>query len=243
MALFDETIPISEVTAETLVGEGKKFKTADDLARAKAEADRVIRAREIELAQLREELAKRETADELFEKLQRAQSTPQSAGEPRQDNPPAAAPSLTDEDLEKRIAETIDRRSQKQREADNAAEVTNKLIALYGDEEKANEVVNKKAQELGVSVKFLESIATQSPKAFFAQLGLNDTPRGSTPAPRSDVRVESLNFSTSAKPGTFAYWSEQRKTMKDTEYFSPRVQNQIMKEAFAAAERGEDYFS
>lgn len=244
MALFDDTTPISEITVDALVGEGKKFKTPDDLARAKAESDRVIAARERELAELREELAKRQTADELFEKLQRAQTPPpQSAREGAQEQPPVTPPSLTDEDLEKRIAETLDKRTKQQREADHAAEVSNRLIAVYGDEDKANEVVNAKARELGVSVKFLQDIALQSPKAFYAQLGLNETPKGTTPAPRSDVKTDSFSLQTSAKPGTFAYWQEQRKSMSTTEYFSPRVQNQIMKEAFDAAERGEDYFA
>jgi len=53
MAIFEEnTLALEEVTVDTLVGEGKKFKTIDDLAKGKAESDRVILAREQELSQL-----------------------------------------------------------------------------------------------------------------------------------------------------------------------------------------------
>jgi hypothetical protein len=240
MAVFDENTPISEVTVDALVGEDKKFKTVDDLARAKAESDRVIKARERELAELREELSKRSTADELFQKLQERQNTPPKPDQGAQEQPPVQPPShLSDEDLEKRIREIQSKQTEKERIDANVAEVTNRLITEFGDEDKANEVVNKKAAELGVSASFLQEVAAKSPKAFYAQLGLTEAPRGSVGVPRSDVKTDMFQHSASAKPGTYAYWQEQRKTMKDTEYFSPKIQNQIMKEAF---EKGDAFF-
>lgn len=243
MAVFDENTPISEVTIDALVGEGKKFKTPDDLARGKAESDRVIAARERELAELREELAKRVTTEELFQKFQQQRQTQdQSAGNERQQEPVAERPSLTDEDLEKRIQETLSKRTEQERTQANIAEVTNRLIAEFGTEDKANEIVNRKAAELGVSPAFLQDVAAKSPKAFYAQLGLNEAPKGTPPITRSDVRTESFQGSSGPKPGTYSYWEAQRQSMKPQEFFSARVQNQIMKDAFAAAERGEDFY-
>jgi hypothetical protein len=243
MAVFDETTPISDVTVDNLVGEGKKFKTVDDLARSKFESDRVIQAREQELASLREELSKRETAEEMIRKLQERQNTPpQTPGQPEQEQPPAKASSFTDEDLEKRIKEIQSKTTLEERVAANVEEVTKRLIAEFGSEDKANEVVNRKAAELGVSPKFLQETAAHSPKAFYVQLGLTEAPKGTVGVPRSDVKTDMFQHSASAKPGTYAYYQDLKSKMKDTEYFSPKIQNQLMKDAFAAAERGEDFF-
>lgn len=243
MAVFDENTDITEVTVEALVGEGKKFKTPDDLARGKIEADRVITARERELAELREELAKRTTLEELYEKIQNKSITPpvNNNSNVSTEQKPAAV-TLSDEDLARRIEELADKRTREQKIQENVELVSERLIQEFGSEEKANEVVKQKAKELGVSVAFLQDVAANSPKALFAQLGLNDGPKATPPVNRSDVKTEILSHNQSAKPGTYGYWQEARKSMKPDEYFSPRVQNQIMKEAFAAAERGEDYF-
>jgi hypothetical protein len=241
MAVFDENTSIEEVTVDALVGDGKKFKTVDDLARGKAESDRVIAARERELAELREELGKRSTVEELMERMK--QSTHQSAADQtREGQPPSEPQRLTDEDLEQRIAAISTKRDQERVVQSNVQEVTNRLLEVYGTEDKANEVVNAKARELGVSTAFLQDVAAKSPKAFFAQLGLTEAARPSASAPRSDVRSEALDLNRSGpKPGTYAYYQALHKELGDG-YYSPKVQNQLMRDAFAAAERGEDFF-
>lgn len=240
MAVFDENTDVTTITLDSLVGDDKKFKTPDDLARAKFESDRVILAREREMAELREELAKRKTTEELFEQIK--QRTPPVERQATEDQPPAVTPPLTDEDLAARIRAITQQDSVAQRTQKNLEDVTAGLVELYGDEDKANEVVKRRAQELGVPVTFLEDVAKQGPTAFFATLGVQ-SPKGTPGAPRSDVNTASFSENRGGpKPGTYGYYQALAKTMKPEEYFSPRIQNQLMKDAFAAEARGEDFY-
>lgn len=240
MAVFDEANPEPDLTFADLVGEDKKFKTPEDLARGKQEADRVIKDREREASELRQALKDAETARDLA--LQAAATrTPQSERPPAEPQPAAPAPNLTDEDLAARIRAITENDSTKQREQRNAQEVTDKLIEIYGTEAKANEVVNAKARELGVPVSFFLDTAKQSPKAFYVQLGVDVKAQPTPNAPHSDVSAVALGDTrTGAKPGTYAWYEEIRKNEGNTVYFSPKIQNQLMKDA---REKGEAFYS
>ena len=82
-----------------------------------------------------------------------------------------------------------------------------------------------KAQELGVSVEFLQSVAAQSPKAFLAQLGLDNTSnQAPVVAPRNDINPRALNETSGrVKEGTYAYYENIRKTDPKA-YYSPKIQ-------------------
>lgn len=238
MAVFDNP---DDVTVDALVGEGKKFKTVDELARGKAEADRVIEARNQELANLREELGKREAIETVLERLNR---TPQSAPPVVETQQAATTPSFTDEDLDARIKEVTSRQEQARQTQVNVETVTNKLLEVYGDENKANIAIKQRADALGVSVEFLQDVAAKSPKAFFAQLGIDNV--APTPTPNSssgNVNTEMLGGTRTGgpKPGTYEYFENIRRTQGPRAYFAPEVQTALMKAAFDAAARGEAF--
>lgn len=239
MALFEE----ADVTVETLVGEGKKFKTVDDLARGKAESDLVIAAREVELNTLRQQLKELETANQLL--AQKNTPPPQSERPAEEPKPAAAAPSFTDEDLKARIKEVTQGLSAEQRREANVAEVKERLITVYGDEAKAEQAIAATAQELGVSVKFLLESAAQSPKAFYAQVGLTNVSPNPTPgATHGDVNTQAfgLNNRSGPEPGTYSFYKNILKEQGPTAYFQPEVQQAIMKAAFQAAKDGRDFY-
>lgn len=243
MALFEEVTSIEEVTVDALVGEGKKFKTVDDLAKGKAESDRVIMAREQELAELREELKKRETVEDI---IQRVTRPPVQSPLPVTESQPTPATSgITDEDLVQRIREVTSEATRAEKVARHAEEVATRLVEVFGSEEAANRAITAKAQELGVSVEFLQSTAVQSPKAFYAQIGLDAVPTSpqSTPRTNGSIVPEALgNNHQGPKPGTYSYYQEILRTKGSTAYFDPRVQNQLMKDAFAASKNGIDFY-
>ncbi len=233
MPVFEEK-NISEVTVEDLVGEGRKFKTTDDLAKAKAEADRVILARERELAELREALNKRDSVEDLIAKIQPRTPPEQRNTEGSTQNPPAPGPSLTEEDLAKKVRDVLQATTAEERRTNNLTQTVDKLVEILGTEDKASDFVSVKAKELGVDSAWLQDIAAQNPTAFFKVVGLDgQAPRG-TPGTRPDVNTESfLDFNDSGpKPDTYAYWEAERREKGDAWYFSPDVQNKIMKAAF-----------
>ena len=239
MAVFDENTDLLDVTVDSLVGEGKKFKTVDDLAKGKAESDRVIAAREQELSELRTELSKRESIEQA---IQRLTKPPIQSAEPVLEPKPAAnTPSFTDEDLVARIREVTKQESEQEQIKANVKSVANRLIEVYGSEAKANEVVNQKAQELGLSVDFLQSVAAKSPNAFFVTVGLEVTPQATPAVSHGDVNPQALaNARPGIKPGSYEYFEEIRKT-NPAQYFKPATQNALMKAAFAAAAKGETF--
>lgn len=246
MALFDNAA--EEATIESLVGEGKKFKTIDDLVKGKVEADRTIALREQEMATIRQELA---TAQATAELLQRSINTPQSrppVGEPQQAAP---APAFTQEDLAERVKSVMQQTTAEQRKADNKEAAATKLLEVYGDSVKAQAALAAKAAELGVSTQWLESVAEQSPKAFFSQLGLNATASG-TPGPsRGDVNTEAFSATRpgEGQPGTYKYYQNlmAQKAATDGQaaaerwFYSPAVQTQLMNDAFQAEKEGRNF--
>lgn len=241
MAIFEEK-NISEITLEDLVGEGKKFKTTDDLARSKAEADRVIAARERELAELREALNKRESVEDLLKNLQNRTPPEQRNNEGSNSNPPAPAPTLTDEDLAKKVRDVLQATTAEQRRETNLIQTVDKLTEILGNEDKATAFVSNKAKELGVETSWLQDIAAQNPTAFFKVVGLDgQAPTGMT-GTRSDVNTGAfLDYNDSGpKPNTYAYWEGLRQEKGDAWYFQPEVQNQIMKAAF---ENGDAFYN
>lgn len=242
-AVFADT-PIERVNpVDELVGEGKKFKTIDDLAAGKLEADRVIAAREQELADLRAELAKRATTEDLVNRIQARQTPPQSERPAEEPKPAASAPSFTDEDLKARIRETTQELSREEKVQSNVKSVAAKLTEYYGDEAKANQAVTAKARELGVDVAFLQSAAADSPAAFYQLLGLGQAVSSAPSVTHSDLNAQLAAPARSGpKPGTYAYYENIRATQGAEAYFDPKVQQALMRDAFKAAEAGVDFY-
>ena len=242
MALFDETTnEIPENPLETLVGEGKKYSDVNELAKAKIYADRTISDRERELAELREDLNKRLTAEQLLEEIRQNKqpANSQAAVTP----PPVtnANEKTTPVDLQAEIRKVMEEQNRTSQAQTNLSVVADKLVEVFGSEDTANRIITQKAKELGVSTQFLQSVATQSPKAFFAQIGLTpeQTRVNSTPStPRSEVAVN-VNLNNGPKPGTYAYFETMRKENPKA-YFNPKTQIQM---ANLAMEKGDAFYN
>lgn len=242
MALFDEvTNEIPENPLETLVGEGKKYSDVNELAKAKLHADRAIAERERELAELREDLNKRLTAEQLLEEIRQNK---QSANSQAAVTPPPvtnANEKTAQVDLQAEIRKVMEEQNRTSQTQSNLSVVADKLVEVFGSEDTANRIITQKAKELGVSTQFLQSVAAQSPKAFFAQIGLTpeQTRATSTPTtPRPEVSVN-VNLNSGPKPGTYAYFEHMRQTDPKT-YFSPKTQIQM---ANLALEKGDAFYA
>lgn len=224
-----------------LVGEGKKFKTPDDLAKAKLESDRFIEKLQNEQRELREELAKRLSAEEALRRAQEAASTPPREPPAQSDAKPATqqAPDISSE-----VERVLQKREQESAVKRNIDQVTTKLQDLYGTVDKAAEVVRNKSQELGMSVDALQRLAAENPKAFFKLIGVEDKPAGdvgtsSWGAKKNATAMKSAATVSAITPGTYKYYEEIRKT-DPAAYFSPRVQLQMDKDA---REKGDKFYS
>lgn len=202
-----------------LVGEGKRYATLEDLAKGKQEADAFIEQLKLENAQMREDLSKRPTIDDIQDimKLQNA-----NQGEP--------ASEFDEEALNKIVTSQLSTMKEQERAHNNVKAASDKMVELYGD--KAAEQVQAKANELGVTVEYLQGVAAKNPAIFYATMGVSNNKTASNAGnqtAQSDSNTAQFNTNTvGTKEGTWNYYEKMRRD-DPKKYFSPKVQNEIFK--------------
>jgi hypothetical protein len=166
------------------VGEGKKYGSIEDALKSVPHAQKHIQTLESELAQTKEELAKRRAASELLDEIKSGllhENTPQAVE--------------FDQDKLVQIVDQTLMLKEKQRAAQqNAVSVANKFTEQYG--EKAQEVYNNLAKETGMSVQELNTLAARSPSVILKLAGLTKTETIPTKTSGS-VNTETLNSGNS----------------------------------------------
>lgn len=229
---------------EELVGEGKKFKSPEDLARAKAEADRFIEQLKTENAGIRQELSTRQTMEQLMDKIANSKS-PENTNQDNNQNPPGGEgqKTFTEEDIarlvEKRLSESEKERVFKS----NLNQVVNTLKETIGPDYVTH--LKAKASELGVTEEYLTRMAGETPKAFLKLVEANNPHKATTlqaglftpPQGHSLPQQTASGFSPSGTP-KMSYYQELKKK-NPAEYWSPQVQNKMHKDALSL---GESFF-
>lgn len=209
--IFSENPLNEQITLDTLVGEGRKYANADELAKAYANADSFIL-----------EAKRRETELQTEIDLLKAQKS--TDGNPPEGPITLPVPNANPEvDISKLVKEEVGKIKEVETFSSNVDTAAKRLTDFYGSPAKANEAVRNRAAELNVSVDWLMDTAGRSPAAFLASMGVNETNRSAnTPAPNSSV-----NLNTNTGGGkNWAYFEEIRKTNPKT-YYSREVQNEL----------------
>lgn len=150
----------------TLVGEYKKFKDVESLAKGKAEADAFIASLQAENQKLRGELDPQFNAKEELAKLRaelEANRANPSGGTPKG---PVTPEPLTVDRIAAIVNETITKAEQNRTAQQNVSEANAAVIKQFGTQEAAGTAVQAKAAELGLSLDDLRRIAEKSPSAF-----------------------------------------------------------------------------
>lgn len=211
----------SEVTLDVLVGENQKYKTADDLAKAYANADAAILRQKAEIAELR-------AADKVKTDLLEAQlnkRTPEErkpvANEHREQEVPQKVETPNISEL---VREELLNASEEKRKADNINRATESMTNHFGSVSKAQEAIKRRATELNVSFEWLRDVASDSPQAFFASMGINPAQRSSsTPGFSNEVVLDRINTSGLKNHKHF----EEIRKANPKLYYSPDVQRQV----------------
>lgn len=229
-----------ESAVDKLVGEGKKYKSLDDLANAYLHADTHISGLTRDLKSIKEEKqAMREFLDAQFSEQNADDGDNNDPNTPavvvEEGTPPATPPKVQVEevDLNTRIKEVLKERTEEERAKANARITEDQMIKEFGTKEDAVAAVRRRADELGVSPQWIADTAFRSPTAFFATMGISVDQKTSknTPNGTSDVNVRVLaNQNPSARPGTKAYYDNIRKT-NPAEFKSYKIQSAMMKDA------------
>lgn len=165
---------------EQLVGEGKKFKDAEALARGKLESDTYIETLLAKIDSVSTELEKRMTAEEIADQI-RSQMQPNPSNQQELPNPDGEngqgnqnqnnKPNFTTDDIEALLEKKLEEKSAVSRKQANIDEVNKTLRDKIGVT--ANQVLADKATEMGVTLEYLKEQAAISPKAFYNMINLN----------------------------------------------------------------------
>jgi len=173
---------------ETLVGDGKKYKSVDDALKALPHAQTHIQKLEDENRQIREELQKRRTAEELLDEMRKV-STPQQAT-PGVEADPEVLSHIVEQVMQKRELQNVAKQ--------NTNSVVNKFTELYGD--KAESMYVSLASKTGLSVQDLHNLSQRSPQAVFKLAGIDSAKPHNNTKLQGDVNT--LNVSTPKEPGS-----------------------------------------
>lgn len=213
-----------------MVGEGKRYATVEELAKGKQEADAFIEQLKSETAGLREDLSKRPTMEDIQDIVKSYASEQESTNS-----------NVSGEDIQKLVQTELQASKVADKQADNVKQASDKMFELYGD--KAKEVVQQKANELGVAVEYLEQMAAANPKIFYATMGVQDNPNnqgsdGGNHQPEGH-NAEQFQKKTEQQTGTWSYYRQLRKE-NPKNYWSPKVQNEIFR---LRKEQGPEFYN
>ena len=231
-----ENVTTAQTTTETnssfmeqLVGEGKKFRDVESLAKGKIEADRHIAEITQTLAEMREEIAKQDYAKTLLESLQSKGAESGTAKTEENSQTRNSATENTTQarevDIEALVEQAMTKKEKARTFEQNIATANEAMVSQFG--EKAGEVVKARSLELNMSVERLKEIAAESPTAFLQLItgsAKKNTDKVTMPG---SVRQDSLASNTSDR--TFDYYQKLRKDSK-SQYYSPKVQRMLMED-------------
>lgn len=219
----------NQVTLEDLVGEGKKYKTSEDLAKAVAHANNHIKQLEQDTATLKSELQQRVSVEDAIKQLTSKNEQPTNSEPAYQ--PPSEVPvqteskpsaSITLEDVKRLLQEDKQQTYAEQ----NLTKAINKVVEFAGGSENAKSFLASKANELGTSVARLRDLAQETPDAFLKLLDISgkQASTGSVPTYRPEKvdRAPDPN-----RLETKADFDELRRTNR-SRYMSPEIQRKLM---------------
>ncbi len=210
---------------EELVGEGRKFKSPEDLAKGKFYADQAIDVLKQRLQEAQNELQNRKSLEDFMTEMK----TLKTPVEPEYRVSPDA-PKPVEVDIESQFEQLFAKREAKQRMESNRDKVTRVLNDHFGDQAKV--AINRKAQELGMSLQDLQDLAFRSPSALFNLLGVSEVPRDRV-APTVPVSTTST-YGSQVNTGMRGrkYYDNLKKTNPKL-YDHPDTIGQMMKDAAA----------
>jgi hypothetical protein len=237
-ALVPQTQEEHQNYLELLVGEGKKFKTVEDLAKSKLHADKHIADLQEELEELRQH---KSTMDEVLAELRKSKPT-----QVEPDPATVAAPvPVKGEDVTKIVDEHLSAREKQKLFRDNTYGLMTKLIEKYGSKEEAAKAVAAFHQNKEHLKQMLDNLGGTDPDEAFALI-TNRTPAGApavisnTPGAGNRASADSVVASVSGLT-----WSAAKKIKKENPayYKSKEFQDALVNAAAKAQAQGKDFFA
>lgn len=234
----------------SLVGEGKKYSSVEKALEALEHSQSFIDQLKEENRGLREELTATERMEEALRRIETSRGegavpSEQGGKGAEAETPPQGAgqddgKKFTQEEISELVRGEVTRIERQRTAEQNEMEASNKLVELAGGDQKdATAMVQKAAEELGVSVRYLRQQAQTSPTAFYRLVSASAKSGGDSGGPnvmKSDSgsqNTEAFNKnqfrSGDSEIQPYSHFKKLRKTLSKSEYYSPSVQNAMMR--------------
>lgn len=230
---YDEVDDTSDKNyVEQLVGDGKKFKDANALAKGKMQSDLFIQQILAEKRDLEAKLNTNQSVEDLIKSLKNDSTPPNLGGERRPDEVTGTKP----EDIQRIVQETVAAREEEAKKARNLSEVTETLRSQFGGNYVAE--LEERTKDLGVGKAFLDDLAKTNPKAFLKLVGVEtkkETPMSVFSPPNTRVNTGAQIPSGNGEK-TYSYYEKIRKS-------DPATYRTLQNEMFTQASRlGDDFY-
>lgn len=226
------------------VGEGKKFKDAETLAKAKYDSDQYIKTLErqkdelrADYLKIREESMSQAKLKELIDQLEAKQKS--SAITPNAPDQDVQKPQSFDpKELESLVSKSIQAHEMTKTQEQNFNFVKNKLIEKHGSNYQA--ALKQQIDSLGLTEDYVNEMARKYPSAFLKTLGVDAQPGNSTfqSPPKSATRNDSFTPQVQ-QDRTWAWYQNLKKTDPKT-YLDPKTSVQMHNDAIRLGERFKD---
>lgn len=240
------------------VGEGKKFSNVSEFVKAYGKSQEFIDQLQQENKSMRDEIRNSEKLDEILSRVGASGDNAHKGEGPSGGTPPSGAGTdeanksdsgkSTEQLIHEAVQSEVTRREREQTANQNETQASDQVIQLAGgDRNQAKEMIKKAASDLGVTVDYLREQARVSPSAFYRMVSnSHDDRSGSQRSTATGSSQNSQAFESQAggfrSPDSeiqpWSYWRKMRREMSKAEYYSPRVQNQIMR---SRAELGDKF--
>jgi hypothetical protein len=234
-------IDLNKNYLEELVGEGKKFKSPEDLARGKFESDNYIKILQQRFDELREdhervrsESAAKARLEEILDKMDKFQKDDDHTDNPNDDVRQPESKPFDPKQLEDLIASKFTERELQRKQQENFTAVKEKLKEHYG--ENYQSALKDQIDNLGLTKEFFNDLAKNHPNVLFRTLGL-DQPTQKQPMiapPRGSATFKP----STPKKRTYSYYQQMRKDNPKL-YFDREIAVQMHNDA---QEQGEAFF-
>lgn len=223
-----------------LVGDDKKFKSAEDLARGKFESDNYIKILETRLDEMREDMLSwkkeadsRANLQEFIDQMKPQTTSTQTQATISQDTKPSFDPSQ----VSSIVSSEVQKLRAQERETENYNLVLNKLKQVHGENYASQ--LKKQAQELNLTDDRVNELARKEPALFMRTFGLDTQPRRQESLmspPPSSVRNESFRPQTE-EVRDWSYYQKLKQEMGPQFYYDKKLAIQMHNDALALGDR------
>lgn len=246
----DKTKDDNKNYLDLLVGDGKKFKDVEALARGKYESDQYIpvliksldeqreemeRLRK-EYLELKQEYDSRARLDDLLDNLDKSPNT-------RSDTLPNAAndvkqPTIDPKEIESLVSRKIQEHEMTRKEQENFNLVRDRLKERFGDN--YQNILKESMEALGLGENFVNELARKHPQVFFKTFGIdsNNSSREQFLPPPSSSNL-SATFSPKTEKRTWSYYQKMKRE-NPTLYWDPKTRVQMHRDALTLGDEFKD---